>query len=95
MSEAKQELHERLTRNAQYIRKIEISWNASDGGPRMDIVLRGVGESILDSWNDEMILGDRGGRTGADMIIGIVKAALNSRLKLSERGNFFLRFSVF
>ncbi len=91
--DSKEELVTRLTKHAKNISSITITWNASDGGPRMDINLIARNGSDLDSWNDWMILGDGGRTTGADIIINIIRSVL-PHAGLTDRGNFHLRFEI-
>ena len=91
---AKEELFERLRQHAIETRSVSISWNASDGGPRMDVEIKAYGGGILTSWVDDMILGDIGGPTGSYIIIGIVQNVFGSRARLVHRGNFYLEFVI-
>ncbi|HAU66733.1 TPA: hypothetical protein DCW61_05285 [Candidatus Uhrbacteria bacterium] len=91
--DSKEELITRLTQHARNICWISVTWNASDGGPRMNIDLIARDGNLLNGWNDWMILGNRGESTGADIILNIVRSVLPNA-KLTDRGNFHLRFEI-
>lgn len=79
MNDPHNELHNRLIKHKGKIRKILISWNASDGGPRMDVRLAGNNNCTLDEWNDWMILGTRENPgAGLHTIDSIIKETLGS-----------------
>ena len=95
MKDAKEELRTRLLQHSSRVSEIFIGWNASDGGPRMDVSIKASDGSSVDEWNDWMILGNVGSHTtGADIITNIVKEVLGSRVRLTVRGVQHLRFLV-
>ncbi len=55
---SKEELFARLNEFARYVRKIHVTWNVSDGGPRMDVTLFDEIDRVVHTWNDWMILGE-------------------------------------
>ena len=59
VNDPREELRLRLARQGNAIRRIEVAWNASDGGPRMTVTLKDRAGQLLDQWEDWMILGQR------------------------------------
>jgi hypothetical protein len=89
----KEELYVRLCKKRDQIRTIKISWNASDGGPRMNVELFDTNAVILDEWNDWMILGNTQ-TTGVKIIIGIVQTVFSDKITIRDSGNMFINFTV-
>lgn len=58
-NDSREELRTRLARQGRKIRRIEVIWNASDGGSRMTVTLEDGKGAQLDQWEDWMILGSR------------------------------------
>lgn len=91
---AQEELFVRLRRHVIEARCVSITWNASDGGPHMHVEIKAYGGGVLTSWVDDMILGNVGGPTGCDIIIGIVRNVFGSRARLVGRGSYHLEFMI-
>lgn len=96
MNDPREELHNRLTIHKGKIRKIFIYWNASDGGPRMDVQLFGNDDEIIDEWNDWMILGTREDScAGLRTIDHIVNRTLGERsIQNCEAGSFHRKYEI-
>ena len=90
---AQEELESRVRKHAQNIHHVEITWNASDGGPRMDVVLKGENGLVLDTWNDDLILGNQN-MTGAQMMECIVGCALGRTFVVEKQEAFYLSIST-
>lgn len=73
-----QEIFQRLVKLQGRIKRIEVSWSASDGGPRMSVQIRGRDGRKLDEWNDWMVLGNEE-RPGTEKIAEIIRYALGKR----------------
>ncbi|MEK7512563.1 MAG: hypothetical protein AAB575_06180 [Patescibacteria group bacterium] len=91
-----EELQNRLTNHKGKVRRILINWNASDGGPRMDVRLVGDNDHTLDEWNDWMILGTRedpgAGLCSIDYIVTSVLGA--GAIQNCEAGSFYRRYEI-
>ncbi len=92
--DSNEELYRRLVVKRGQIHRIDVGWNASYGGPRMDVRLLGRDGQTLDEWNDWMILGQPG-HPGSKIIPGIVRNALGDEAVISvEEGSFSLKITI-
>lgn len=88
------ELSRRLARQRGKLRRIEVGWDASDGGPRMDIRLLDSECRLLDEWSDWMILG-RPTHSGSLIIRDVVERTLGHRAISHEDAGFqYINFDL-
>lgn len=85
-------LYQRLVQYRSRVRRVEIGWNAADGGPRMDVNLLGTGGEILAHWNDRAIIAS-GGHSNTELLEEVMTAGLGVR-KI-HLGNFGANFANF
>ncbi len=94
MTDPREELHTRLSQHAASIGHISITWNASDGGPRMDVELKTASGDVVDRWNDWMIMGSDEGPTGCEIITNIVRSVFSGRVSGFNQLSWSLIFTV-
>lgn len=89
-----QELYQRLVLLRGRVRRIEIGWNASDGGPWGAVKLLDEAGGTLDTWNDWAILSSVG-RSGVEIMEEIIVAALGERaIRERDIGTYFANFEI-
>lgn len=91
VNDPREELRARLARHGRAIRRIEVVWNASDGGPRMTVTLKDRADRQLDQWEDWMILGS-GNRPGTMIIDAIIRVVLGQTAIEACDADFYHRY---
>ena len=87
-----EELHDRLMRHGGAIGRVEVGWNAADGGPRMTVTLKGRDGRQIDAWEDWMIFGeDEPGRRGTDIIERVIRMTLGEQAIAGVEAGWFQR----
>lgn len=95
MTDVKVALHDRIRRLATKTKRVEVVWETSGSGLRMNITLKSKDGSVIDSWNDEMILGKPNGQSGSEIIFWIITSALASRISIISRGMQCVKFEAY
>lgn len=93
VNDPREELRARLARHRRAIRRIEVVWNASDGGPRMTVTFKDSGGRQIDQWEDWMILGSEN-RPGTLIINSIIRNVLGQTAIEACDAGFYHRYYI-
>lgn len=91
---SREELFNRVKKCKDQVRRIEIGWNASDGGPWMHVAFFDRDHKKLEEFQDFAILSS-GNQSGVSIMAEIVEEALGPR-RIIERevGMYFVNFNI-